>query len=257
MFFNELDMLETRMHILGDVVDHFVVCEAAETHSGIPKPYHFMANRERFERWADKIIYVQVDDLTHRSGNADRTSWERERFHRFCISDGLKRAAYDDYIICGDCDEIANPEAVTQVARTVSQYDGAILEMAMYYYDLNHRVELGWGIGMMHHRLYYDPNNIRTGAGAAFPHIDNGGWHFSYFGGAQAIVEKVDAFMHHADVAAHLPRNSAYIADKVAAGKDLYNRAEPKIVPVPLSDALPRYILDNLDKYRVLGWVRE
>lgn len=249
MFYNELDMLETRMHILDDVVDRFVVCEAAETHSGQPKPYYLEENIDRFARYADKIIYVQVPDLT---GNG-RNSWERERYHRSQIMVGLASARAEDYIIVGDCDEIANPEAVSEVIA--KGYDGAILELAMYYYDLNHRVQQGWGIGMMRRRLYLDPNDIRTGNGRMFPHVDDGGWHFSYMGGPEQIIAKVNAFMHHNDpVIRDLPRDPGYISDQIAASRDLYGR-DLTIERVPLSNTLPRYILDNLDHYKALGWV--
>ena len=35
-FYNELDLLELRLIILGDVVDHFVINEANITFTGIP-----------------------------------------------------------------------------------------------------------------------------------------------------------------------------------------------------------------------------
>jgi beta-1,4-mannosyl-glycoprotein beta-1,4-N-acetylglucosaminyltransferase len=254
MFYNELDMLELRLNMLSDVVDYFVVCEAAETHSGQPKPYNFADHQDRFDRWLHQIIYVQVDNLTKRDGTADRNSWERERYHRFCIADGLTEVRPNDFVIVGDCDEIANPRAVQWCQANCT--DGAILELDMYYYSLNHRVRQGWGIGMMPWHLYHDPNNIRTGAGRTFPHINEGGWHFSYFGGPQQIAQKVDAFMHHADVAAALPRDAAYISSKIQAGADLYGR-DLQIDRVPLSPSLPSYVLDNIDHYRALGWVAE
>ena len=33
-FFNELDILKIRLHVLSDVVDRFVISEATETFSG-------------------------------------------------------------------------------------------------------------------------------------------------------------------------------------------------------------------------------
>lgn len=249
-------MLETRFHILEDVVDHFVVCEAAETHSGGPKPYHFMANRARFEPWAGQIIYLQVPDLT----GPGRNSWERERYHRARIADGLLDAREDDWIIVADCDEIPSPEAVAELKGRYWM-TRARLELAMYYYDLNHRVRQGWAIGAYRRAVEPDPNRIRAcadgqAAELAAPGHDKAGWHFSWFGGPRAMVDKVDAFMHHADpVIRDLPRDPAYIAEKVVAGLDLFDRPNFVIERVPLSDDLPRYILDNLEYYRQLGWI--
>lgn len=250
MFYNEIDMLELRMNILDPVVDHFVVCEAAETHSGQPKPYNFAAQQARFDRFRHKIVYVQVDDLT----GAGRNSWERERYHRARIADGLFDAQPDDWVIVGDCDEIPDPECVGYLKDLPPEADVIKFELAMYYYDLHHRVQQGWAIGAMRHRRESDPNKIRTCVHQPWDVYEPAGWHFSYFGGPAQVVQKVDAFMHAADpVIRDLPRDPAYIAAKIQAGVDLYGR-DLVIDRVPLADTLPRYVLDHIETYRAMGW---
>lgn len=252
MFWQELDMLELRFNILDDAVDYFVVCEAEETHSGHPKPLNFLENYDRFKPWRDKIIYVNAGTLS----DGKRTSWERERFHRSKIAEGLTGAQPDDWIIVGDCDEIPNPTFV-QALRWYRHHHWVKFELDMYYYDLNHKVNQGWAIGAAQWGSEKDPNKIRTSAEAGDLEIYNGyrGWHFSYFGGAQQIVEKVKAFMHADDpIIRDLPRDLAFVASRVEAGLDLYGRDDMRIVRVPLSDTLPRYLLDNIEKYRAMGW---
>lgn len=253
MFFNELDMLETRLRILDDVVEHFVVCEAAETHSGQPKPYYLAENRKRFAPWWDKIIYVQVDDLT---GNG-RNSWERERYQRAQLERGLRITQDDDWIIVGDCDEIPNPECVQWLRDSQTTACAAKFELDFYYYDLNHRVKEGWAIGAARAKWKLNPNDIRTCANLNHTLVSNpSGWHFSYFGGAEQIVRKVNAFMHHADVAQAMPRDPAWVAGQVKQSADLFGRTI-QIEHVPLPDTLPRYILANQDKYRQMGWIAD
>ena len=48
-FYNELDLLELRLNILGDVVDYFVINEANITFTGKPKPLFYQDNKERFK----------------------------------------------------------------------------------------------------------------------------------------------------------------------------------------------------------------
>jgi hypothetical protein len=250
IFFNELDMLETRLHILEDVVDHFVVCEAPETHSGQTKPFYLWENWQRFARWHKKLIYVRTGDLTAHSDN----SWLRERYHRSQIAQGLTGARDGDWVIVADVDEIPSPQSV-KALRSLSA-DGVKFELEMFYYDLNHRVKQGWSIGACRKMYGHDPNMIRTQEGIRSVTF-HGGWHFSYFGGAQQVVNKVDAFMHADDpVIRDLPRDPVLIADKMAAGVDLYGR-DMQIERVPLSDTLPRYILENVEKYRAMGWIAE
>ena len=251
IFFNELDMLETRFHILDPVVDHFLVCEAPITHAGQPKSMIFHDHADRFRPWWDKIVYVDSGPIRLQN------SWDREREHRRRISYGLTLAAQpDDWVIVGDVDEIPAPHAVQEL-HNVREMDSVQFELDFYYYDLNHRVRQGWAIGARRWMEgLHDPNDIRTCKGRRSLTAYSAGWHFSYFNGPEAIIAKVDAFMHHADpIIRDLPRDAAFIASKIAASQDLYGR-DLQIDEVLLEDTLPAYILDHPDHYRALGWIR-
>ncbi len=257
MFFNELDMLETRFHILEDVVDHFVVCEAPETHSGQPKPFHLWENWQRFARWHKKIIYVRTGSLIAHSDN----SWERERYHRSQIAQGLTGANSLDWVIVSDVDEIPRPSNVAELRSEVVAQT-AKFELAFHYYDLNHRVKQGWSIGASRWGVVWpdpngaDPNKIRTnafGENIVFPF---GGWHFSWMGGSEQILAKHAAFMHSNDpVIRDMPRDPLWVEDAIQAGRDLFNRDGFVIERVPLSNTLPAYILEHADHYREIGWI--
>lgn len=258
MFFNELDMLELRFNILNDAVDYFVVCEAEETHSGQWKPLNLLANWDRFKQWHNKIIYINAGRLS----DGKRNSWERERYHRSQIAAGLFGAKGDDWAICADCDEIPDPRAVSYLRHADPKFTACRFELSFFYYDMNHRVDQGWSIGASKVELSPDPNDVRTNSTKRgqlesdfTAYAVNGGWHFSYFGGPQAILEKHAAFMHHSDPGvAELPRDPVYIAGAIAASKDLYGR-DLTIVHVPTSDGLPQYVLDYAEKYRQMGWL--
>ena len=62
IFYNELEILERRLHYLDSVVDHFVIVESSVTHKGTPKPSFYQDNKDRYARWAHKIRHVVVDD---------------------------------------------------------------------------------------------------------------------------------------------------------------------------------------------------
>ena len=61
-FFNEFDILDLRLNILDPYVDYFVICESSVTHTGAEKPFYFEENRDKFEKFLDKIIHVKVED---------------------------------------------------------------------------------------------------------------------------------------------------------------------------------------------------
>jgi beta-1,4-mannosyl-glycoprotein beta-1,4-N-acetylglucosaminyltransferase len=252
MFYNELDMLETRMHILNDVVDYFVVCEAPETHSGKEKPMYFWEALKtvRFDEWRNKIIYVNAGFLS----NGHRDSWQRERYHRAQISEGLYGCRSDDYVLVCDCDEIPHPGAIREVVK--AGYEGAMLPVKTFYYDLTHEVSYPWGMGMVRWRLGHDPNRVRTGQDLSLPTIPIFGWHLSYFGGVPAIVDKLGAFMHHGDLhIAGVADHPDFIEQQVRAVGDLFGRTLV-IEERPIGSHLPQYILEHLDHYVKLGWVK-
>lgn len=244
IFHSEIDMLLLRMNILRHAVDAHVVCEAAETHSGQPKPYHFEQARYRFREFEDKIVYVQVDGLS----DGKRDSWQREAFHRSQIGRGLKRARPDDLIIVGDCDEIANPDIIPQIG------DCAGLTLDLYYYRFTLKARAFWGMGAARYGLMQDPGGTRTNA-ARGAQLSNAGWHFSYFMSPDKVAEKIGAFMHHDFVRLdNRLADTGYLAERMAAGQDIYasipGRQPLQLDYTPPGEHLPRYVLEHLVDYQ-------
>ena len=60
-FLNENDLLEIRVNQHWDHVDHFIILEAGQTHTGMPKPFLF--DKQRFEKYSSKIIYETIDTI--------------------------------------------------------------------------------------------------------------------------------------------------------------------------------------------------
>jgi beta-1,4-mannosyl-glycoprotein beta-1,4-N-acetylglucosaminyltransferase len=86
-FFNELDLLEIRLHELCRVVDTFVLVEAPWTFQGDTKPLFFDENKRRFRRFLPQIRHIIVP-------NEPETNdpWQREFHQRNCIRLGLTDA---------------------------------------------------------------------------------------------------------------------------------------------------------------------
>ena len=74
-FLNENDLLEIRLNQHWDHVDHFIVLEAGQTHTGDSKPFNF--DKERFAKYSSKLIYETietVDELWGEINNLDAQS---------------------------------------------------------------------------------------------------------------------------------------------------------------------------------------
>jgi beta-1,4-mannosyl-glycoprotein beta-1,4-N-acetylglucosaminyltransferase len=82
----------------------------------------------------------------------------------------------------------------------------------------------------------------------ASKYIYNGGYHFNFLGGTQAIREKIKAY-------AHQEFNAPSVLDNVgmllSRQKDALGRLYQYDI-VPIDESYPRYIRENLDKFEDL-----
>ena len=60
-FFNERELLELRINLLKDHVDHFVICEANKTFTGIPKEFMLKRLIKELDLPAHMITVVELD----------------------------------------------------------------------------------------------------------------------------------------------------------------------------------------------------
>jgi len=240
-FFNELDLLEIRLNELNDVVDKFVIVEAKQRQSDCKeKPLNFLANRERFAKFEDKIIYITTNLPIE--GDA----WTRERFQRDEILKGLINCKDNDVIIISDADEIPNAETI----RRYQLKDGLkYLDLNLYYYFLNGYVGRWDQSKILPFRLAKAMTPCQIRYTPCNP-IYNAGWHFSYLGGIDKIIEKIEAFAHQ-EYNNDKIKNKEELLRRVLAGEDIYGRGD-KITYVNLDDTFPKFLINNKDKFKHL-----
>jgi beta-1,4-mannosyl-glycoprotein beta-1,4-N-acetylglucosaminyltransferase len=252
-FFNELDLLEIRLNELNDVVDKFVIVEANLTHSGQIKPLYFDENKMRFTKFADKIIHIVVDDFP------DTTDpWVRERFQRDAILRGLVNCKDSDVIIISDADEIPRKEAIFAYNPSIGI---ASLEQFVYYYYLDYRTNEKWIWSKI---LTYGLLKQITPCGARYYNEDlalkasftgfclkSGGWHFSFMGGEDKIIAKIEAYGHQ-EYNNNVVKDTLNINNCLDNKKDLFNR-DIVYESVDINgENSPQYLIDNIDKYKHL-----
>lgn len=246
-FFNELDILEIRLATLYDTVDRFVIAESNYTHTGQPKPLYFKENEARFARFSDKIIHVvSRDPATPKKAASDiGYSWICENIQRNATIDAIRPFLHDnDVLIISDLDEIPKPQAI----RKAVEIGGAVrLRQKLYYYYLNYRnctspfwtsgsVVLRWKdfrneetFALLRNDIALTPSENRgpTATKVRFlsqiKMLRDGGWHFSYMGGIEAIVRKLHSI---ADGRFATKCTPEYIQRCIDTGNDPFNRGE-------------------------------
>jgi beta-1,4-mannosyl-glycoprotein beta-1,4-N-acetylglucosaminyltransferase len=267
-FFNELDLLELRMNILGDTVDYFVINEANITFTGKPKPLYFAENRERFKKWEHKIIHHVTEDSNqtlekywegvpyHRSMKEDDIyklplHYQRACFHKdSAIYALLDKADDDDIILTSDADEIANPLALEAIDKWFNPDCHYVLVGPVYYYYLNLLCEKEW-MGTractMKTLKTMSIDKLRQSHEKAWRILD-GSWHWSFFGDADTVRAKMDAYEHQEN---NLKQFRDTMEARIEQGVDPFGRDylyKPKVVPI--DDSFPEYIIQNQEQLR-------
>ena len=240
-FYNELDMLTYRLNILDKVVDYFVLVESTHTHVGKEKPLFYNENKHLFKKFNHKIIHIVVDDFPHKYPNINiekQEQWINERFQRDCISRGIDKLNLtgEDIITITDLDEIPNPNILTQIKNNIIIVGINIIELDLYYYNLNSKMDHKW----YHSKIltFEKYKELNTGCDNIrfynCPIINNAGWHLSYFGNEKFIKNKLENFTHQEFNMTEFT-NEKQIEERIKNGKDLFDRPN-SIIHINIED---------------------
>lgn len=266
-FFNELDLLEIRFNLLYDLVDHFVITECPYTIMGDEKPLYYWENRKRFDKFNDKVIHDVMEDIPDNFndyverngyhtpyGNVDKNCgqryidipirYQRDIYARDYTAYSIEKAGAksEDVIITSDADEIINP-LILQNMDWFDGYNHYVGLQRTFYYKLNVLREEDWmGSRICNWFKLRDTSvdQLRQSHQDSY-RIEQGGWHWSYFGNVKTIEQKLKACAdsHH---------GSEDLPEMVDMGKDPVGRSD-LYGAVPIDDSFPEYIRNNQEKY--------
>lgn len=264
-FFNELDLLEIRLHELSNVVDKFVLVEATKTHAGRPKPLYYKENRKRFEEFYSRILHIVVENMPITNleiqaclSGQDRhwieskyqveDSWVRERYQRNAIMRGLVDASPEDIIIISDADEIVKASKLVGIEDTLCAGSNAVEQTLNTYYVNWQCTNMPWWGSKIIRKKYLvgetTPSEVRFHTPAQC-YIRDGGWHFNFLGGADSIRQKLRAYAHQEFNTSEVLN---LVEGRLANQKDVLGRLY-EYKTVPLDERFPKYLLENQDKF--------
>ena len=246
-FFNELELLDLRLMVLYEYVDFFVLVEANKTHTGGKKEFIFEQNKDKFSDYIDKIIYVKVEDLPDYSLS---NIWLAENFQRNCIMRGLENAVESDKIIVSDIDEIPNPDTVIQNLNAVQPV--TMTQKLFYYYVNCLQNQSWWGSILDTYKNFESPQQLRNMARSGYNTLLNGGWHYSFMGGAEKIRLKVENIAE-SHVIIDSVGTVSDIERKMASQQDLWSRtnyeSQKQLVDINIEGMAPKCINKFIKKY--------
>jgi beta-1,4-mannosyl-glycoprotein beta-1,4-N-acetylglucosaminyltransferase len=276
-FYNELELLEVRLHELANVVDKFVLVEATRTHSNRPKPLYFADSKTSFSEFRDKIIHIVVNDLPD-----SQDPWVPERFQRNCILRGLTNCRPDDLILVSDADEIPRATAVQEAREQLDSVGGAgvrpvrgllrcgastelfrktvrkinpfvrvfLQKACAFYLNCVCVSAPEWrGTRMTPFRDFVTADEVRYSGRITIP---DGGWHFSYMGGVERIRQKLASFAHTEFNRAEYT-DPQRISELINSGQDLFGHGE-QFKFFQLDGGFPRFVLEHPEKFA--NWIK-
>lgn len=263
IFYNELDMLEYRLHNLYKYIDYFVLVESTKTFIGKNKQLYYNENKERYKKYADKIIHIIVDDLKSET-NLDiklEEQWDNEKYQRNCIDRGLIQLKLhdEDIILISDVDEIPNTNAIKYVRENNNElkekFECMKLSMDFYYYNINCKIisERWEKAIMVYYNVYKETrcpelyrninkNNDKIGV------ITNGGWHLSYFGNIEFIKNKIKNFSHQEFNQEHILNQ---IKESIENNNDIFMREYVQMINIKIEDNL--FLPENYEFFYLLN----
>jgi beta-1,4-mannosyl-glycoprotein beta-1,4-N-acetylglucosaminyltransferase len=264
-FFNELELLEVRLNTLYDFVEKFILVESNLTHQHEPKPLYYEENKQRFEKFSDKIIHLVFD-----ATKVAKIPWNIELKQRNWIVEGLKQCdiSEDDLIISSDLDEIINPEVIL---KNINLEGVTSLSMPVFYYYLNYLYTNPWLHPVMFpYKELTDKkvSDFRDFGDHRINQIDDAGWHFSFMGGVERIITKLESFAH-SEYNEEEFKNPEHIKDCIENKKSIFNEEgilkvnggkffnPHSLIFVTIDNGYPKYIVENIEYFKSIGWIKE
>jgi len=288
MYFDEDVVLDVRLNTLDQYVSKFVIVESLFTHKGDKRDLKF--DIKKFNKFKNKIVYLVYEKEPFEIESINETDTENEKSVKFIlnaihrengqrnfISEGLKNAHDEDFILISDLDEIPN---LSNINLNNFREKLIFFNQEMFYYKFNLKLpNFNWvGTKSCKKKNFLNAQWLRNIKDKNYPFyridllfsknkytnikfIKNGGWHFTNIKTPEEIRHKLSSYLHHREFDLN-PLSSSEINKLIKNKKAIYDlnadkRSQKFGNGIELENydikKLPNYIYKNLDKFK--DWI--
>jgi beta-1,4-mannosyl-glycoprotein beta-1,4-N-acetylglucosaminyltransferase len=288
MYFDEDVVLDVRLNYLDQYVSKFVIVESLFTHKGDKRDLKF--DIRKFNKFKNKIIYLVYEKEPFEIESINETDTENEKSIKFIlnsayrengqrnfISEGLKNAHDEDFILISDLDEIPN---LSNINLNNLKEKFIFFNQEMFYYKFNLKLpNFNWvGTKSCKKKNFLSAQWLRNIKDKNYPlyridllfsknkymnikFIKNGGWHFTNIKTSEEIRHKLSSYLHHREFELN-PLSTNEIEELIKNKKAIYDLNADKRTQkfgdgIELENydikKLPNYIYKNLDKFK--DWI--
>ena len=288
MYFDEDVVLDVRLNTLDQYVSKFVIVESLFTHKGDKRDLKF--DIKKFNKFKNKIVYLVYEKEPFEIESINETDTENEKSIKFIlnsayrengqrnfISEGLKNAHDEDFILISDLDEIPN---LSNINLNNLKEKFIFFNQEMFYYKFNLKLpNFNWvGTKSCKKKNFLSAQWLRNIKDKNYPlyridllfsknkymnikFIKNGGWHFTNIKTSEEIRHKLSSYLHHREFELN-PLSTNEIEELIKNKKAIYDlnadkRSQKFGDGIELENydikKLPNYIYKNLDKFK--DWI--
>lgn len=230
-FFNEFELLNIQREETKDLEIKHIIVDGNWTFSGKEKSFAITIGPE-----LSNVIH-----LHEYLEEPDSNPWNNEKRQRNAILEVLIDSGMkdDDIVIIRDADEVVSCQAIKTFRP---EMELAFLEMKKYNYFLN-VYEGPWNRAKAMTGAYLRSRTPEEVRNSGAPHsIPLAGWHWSFLGGVDAVLEKFASFSHQEpEVQKHAVREN--IEHKLRTAESLWAKDLWKVVEIDSS--FPQYVQDH------------
>ena len=260
LFNGEIDMLLLRLKQYDLYIDNFIIIEGNKSFTNINKKELYVdivKNDIRFSDFLHKIEFVIYNIQNN-------NCWinEKESRNALYLSNTFKNLNEDDIIIHGDCDEILRDVTLNKIKNGYDIGSGRIFLFKNIFFCLKWQYPNDFFATIVvkkkdllekciHHlKLTFRENKINH-------YNDEKGWHFSFFGNINDIINKINSFSHQ-EMNRLEYNNKEYILNEIINNGNAvdfftvdWNKGNvPKLIENDLSD-LPENV-NIIDKFNLI-----
>ncbi len=248
-FWDELDLLDLKLHELDGYVDKFVLIEFPTSLRHTPQPLLYDQNKDRFSDFHDKIIHIIGEDHDKNTMGIGLYGARKENYTR-----AFGNCKPNDIIISSDADACLKHEAVEQIEKSNMENNETQILMDWYCYYMDF---LYGGAKFGFNGANYFKNIISGGWSSVFrwkpvgTQAFNAGYHFSKLGGTERILNNLQGYPH-LEMNNEYTNNIEIMRMKIENGYAWDARGNYKKVMtwVPYKpENYPQYINEHMDIY--------
>ena len=238
-FFNEIDLLWLRVNHLKELNPIHVLVESTFTHTGDPKPLYFQKHKDKFKGF--NIRHIITEEMPN-----DGDAWANEKYQRNCSFYGTYDANDDDIIGIFDLDEIPTIDSIKNY-NPENGIAATVMDKYSYYLNCVECIQC-WKIGRLLTANIFKKKTASYFRNEGYDYeIPNAGWHMSFMGGYNKILEKLYAYAHTETLKPELLDNLEY---KFESGQSMWGKDFWRFVKI--DEAFPKYLYEHQEEFKHL-----